>query len=98
MLVVNALTRETVATLTTASDAISDFAIADADADNDGVVDVVALSATALYIFNPTTLAHVRTVSYGDARLDESAVLADLILAVPDGFDDVQILIAGDLA
>ena len=65
--VVNALTRETVATLATGSGAITDFAVADAD--NDGAVDVVALSGNALYIYNPTTLTLVRTVNYGGARL-----------------------------
>jgi len=65
--VVNALTRETVATLTTGSAAITDFAIADAD--NDGTLDVVALSGTALFIYDPTTLALVRTINYGGDRL-----------------------------
>lgn len=65
--VYNALTREIVQTLNVSASPIVDFAIADAD--NDGDVDVVALTATNLHMFNPITLAPSRTIAQGGNRL-----------------------------
>ena len=65
--VVNVLTRETVTTLSPTTTPITDFAIADAD--NDGAVDMVALSGNALFIYDPAGLTLRRTVAHGGARM-----------------------------
>ena len=65
--VVNVLTRETVTTLSPTTTPITDFAIADAD--NDGAVDMVALSGSALFIYDPAGLTLRRTVAHGGARM-----------------------------
>ena len=67
MVVKDAITHADVAVLPPTAGAINDMAVADAD--NDGSLDVVALTSAKLYIYNAATAALEHTLNYGGERL-----------------------------
>lgn len=73
--VIDALTRERVATLTSGGEQIQDFALGDAD--NDGSTDVVVLTSSEVRLYDPLTLALVRSYPHGGMRAAVGNVDAD---------------------
>lgn len=67
ILVKDLITHADVAALSTGAGTINDMAVADAD--NDGTLDVVALTSTKLFIYNAATAVLERTLNYGGDRL-----------------------------
>lgn len=65
--VVNLLTRETLQTLAPEGNPINDFAVADVD--NDGALDVAAITDTHTYLYDPTTLTQKRVIQRGGRRI-----------------------------
>jgi hypothetical protein len=64
--VYNLLTRSIVQTLATNSP-VTDFAVADAD--NDGNMDVIAVTGDHITLYDPSSLSVVRTIPYGASRI-----------------------------
>jgi hypothetical protein len=74
--VVNALTRATVATLNPSTAQVNDFGIADAD--NDGQIDVVAVTETQMFLYDPASFELRRTIANGGQRVAIGNVDADV--------------------
>jgi hypothetical protein len=76
----NLLTRTRIDTLTPAAQELRDFAVADAD--NNGSVDVVAVTATSMFLYDPVTLGLRRTITEGAGQIAIGNVDADSRLEI----------------